>query len=107
MSASETDSFSDWLSKVHEIIRRCEKRIEMHASDSDWDWLRNVYAIIMRCEGKSHSGEPVVKKDGMWVHAWKHLKQETVVELVKLWLERRFCHETVLDLCNRIEFRVK
>jgi len=105
MSASETDS--DWLSKVHEIIRRCEKRIEMHASDSDWDWLRNVYAIIMRCEGKSHSGEPVVKKDGMWVHAWKHLKQETVVELVKLWLERRFCHETVLGLDNRIEFRFK
>jgi len=98
---------SDWLSKVYGIIARCEKRNEMPASESDWDWLSEVHAIIMRCEGKTHSSEPIVKKDEMWIYAWKHLKQETLVELVKLWLERRFCHETVLDLCNRIEFRVK
>ena len=97
----------DWLSKVYGIIARCEKRNEMLASESDWDWLTEVHAIIMRCEGKTHSSEPLVKKDEMWIYAWKHLKQETLVELVKLWLERRFCHETVLDLCNRIEFRVK
>jgi len=67
-----------------------------------YDWIDD---LVVKREGWIKQRRVITFKDGLWIYRWKYLKQETVVALVELWLERRFGGKIVLGLHNSFEVR--